>query len=121
MDINSKTLEQQDMKKLVQSLEQVSARIFESIITLSQTSCSNTPEMNSLFNQWVSCLAGEVLRAVGEKGNLDPEEISKRIGVSNSTIISLVLSMHRQGKIKIKNLVIEPGDNVNTEICDCFK
>ncbi|NLD06123.1 MAG: hypothetical protein GX672_09620 [Synergistaceae bacterium] len=121
MNIDSKTLEQQDMKMLVHSLELVSARIFESMITLNQVSCSNTPEMNSLFNQWVSCLGQEVIRAVGEKGELDPEEISKSIGVSSSTIISLALALHRQGKIRIKSFMVEPGDNVNTEICDCFK
>ena len=56
MNIDIKTLEQQDMKMLVHSLELVSARIFDSVITLSQLASSNTPEMNALFEQWVSCL-----------------------------------------------------------------
>ena len=119
MNIDSKTLEQQDMKMLVHSLELVSARIFESVITLNQTACSNTPEMHALFDQWVSFLGEEVLRAAEETGELDPEEISKRIGVSSSTIISLALSLHRQGKIRIKSFMVESGNNVNTEICDC--
>ena len=51
MNIDSKTLEQQDMKMLVHSLELVSARIFESVITLNQLASSNTPEMNTLFEQ----------------------------------------------------------------------
>ncbi len=121
MNIDSKTLEQQDMKMLVHSLELVSARIFESVISLNQLASSNTPEMNTLFNQWVSCLGEEIAAEAEEKGKLDPEEISKRIGVSCSTIISLALALHRQGRIRIKALEVEPGSNVNTEICDCLK
>ncbi len=121
MNIDIKTLEQQDMKMLVHSLELVSARIFDSVITLSQLASSNTPEMNALFEQWVSCLGEELISEAEEKGKLDPEEISKRIGVSASTVISLALALHRQGKLKIRSLEVEPGDNVNTEICGCLK
>ena len=63
----------------------------------------------------------EVAAAAEEKGKLDPEKISKRIGVSASTFISLALALHRQGKLKIRSLEVEPGDNVNTEICGCLK
>ena len=121
MNIDSKTLEQQDMKMLVHSLELVSARIFDSVITLSQLASSNTPEMNALFEQWVSCLGEELISEAEEKGKLDPEEISKRIGVSASTVISLALALHRQGKLKIKSLEVEQGNNVNSEICGCLK
>ena len=121
MDIDSKTLEQQDMKMLVHSLELVSAHIFESVISLNQISSSNTPEMQALFSQWVACLGEEIVRSAEENGNLDPEDLSNRIGVSSSTIISLALALHRQGKIKITAIKAIPGDNVNTEICDCFK
>lgn len=121
MDIDPRKLEQQDMKMLVHSLELVSARIFESVISLSQLASSNTPEMNTLFEQWVSCLGEEIIAAAEEKGKIDPEEISKRIGVSCSTIISLALALHRQGKLKIKSLETEPGNSLNTEICGCLK
>ncbi len=121
MNIDIKTLEQQDMKMLVHSLELVSARIFDSVITLSQLASSNTPEMNALFEQWVSCLGEELISEAEEKGKLDPEEISKRIGVSASTVISLALTLHRQGKLKIKSLEVEQGNNVNSEICGCLK
>ncbi len=79
MNIDSKTLEQQDMKMLVHSLELVSARIFESVITLNQTACSNTPEMHALFDQWVSFLGEEVLRAAEETGgSLTPKRYQRR-------------------------------------------
>lgn len=121
MNIDAKTLGEQDMKMLVHSLELVSARIFESVVTLNQMACSNTPEMQALFSQWVTCLGDEICRLVGENSDIDPEEISQKIGVSSSTIISLTLALHRQGKIKIKSIRAEQGDNINTEICDCLK
>jgi len=121
MNLDIKNLGEQDLKMLVHSLELVSARVFDSVITLNQTACSITPEMHSLFNQWVSCLGEEIVSAAEESGELNPEETAKRIGVSSSTIISLALALHRQGKIRIKSFSVEPGDNVNTEICDCLK
>ena len=77
--------------------------------------------MTSFIDQKVSNLGSNVAAAAEEKGKLDPEKISKRIGVSASTIISLALALHRQGKLKIRSLEVEPGDNVNTEICGCLK
>ncbi len=121
MNIDIKDLPQQDMNMLVHSLELVSARIFESVVTLNQTACSNTPEMQNLFHQWISCLGEEVIRAVEENGTFRPDEIAKNIGVTPSTIISLALTLHRQGKINISEIKAEVTDKGNTEICGCLK
>ena len=121
MNIDIKNLPEQDMKMLVHSLELVSARVFESVITLSQTASSNTPEMNALFQQWISCLGEEVIRAVEENGTLDPEKTAKAIGVTPATIISLALTLHRQGKINISQKTAEITDKDNQEICGCLK
>lgn len=121
MDIDIKDLEQQDMKTLVRSLELVSARIFESVVKINQTASSNTPEMNSLFQQWVSCLGDEIASSVEEKGVIDPEELATKIGVTPATIISLALTLHRQGKIKITAITAAPSDGSNQDICGCLK
>lgn len=121
MELDIKNLEQQDMKMLVRSLELVSARVFESVVTLNQTACAYTPEMQNLFNQWVSFLGEEVVRAVEEKGSFDPAEIAGNIGVTPATIISLALTLNRQGRINITKITAEPGNGENTEICGCLK
>lgn len=121
MNIDIKNLEEQDMKMLIRSLELVSARVFESVITLNQTACSSTPEMQYLFQQWISCLGEEVLAAVRENGGFDPGELSQNIGVNPATIISLALTLHRQGKINIKGITADLGSDSNTEICGCLK
>ena len=121
MNIDIKDLEQQDMKALVHSLELVSARIFESVVKINQTASSNTPEMNALFQQWVECLGDAIASAASETGSIDPEELSAKIGVTPETIISLALTLHRQGKIKITNITAQSADCGNLDICGCLK
>ena len=121
MNIDIKDLPKQDMDMLIKSLELVSARILESVVTVNQTASSATPEMQNLFNQWVSCLGEEIIRAVSENGRLVPDELAKTIGVTPSTIISLCLTLHRQGKIKINEMNAEIINSPNQEICGCLK
>ena len=102
MDINKNNLQKQDMTDLIRSLELISARVFESLLTLSQTASSTTPEMQKLFQEWINCLGDEIVREVSEKGKIEPEIVAEKIGVDPSTIISLALTLHRQGRIKIK-------------------
>ncbi|MDO5114928.1 MAG: hypothetical protein Q4D58_02385 [Synergistaceae bacterium] len=121
MNIDIKNLEDQDMKQLVKSLELVSARIFDSVIKTNQLASSVTPEMQQLFSQWVGCLGGELTRAVEEKGVICPEELAASIGVTPATIISLALTLHREGAIKITEIKAEAGDGENADICGCMK
>lgn len=122
MNIDIKNLPNQNINELINSLELVSARIFESVLTLNQTACSNTPEMQSMFQEWISCLGEEVVREVKETGKVNLEKTAKTIGVSSATIISLALTLHRQGRIKINNLEAEAVEEpTNQEICGCFK
>lgn len=121
MDNDTKNSENQDIDTLVHSLELVSARMFESVITLSQTASSNTPEMHDLFNRWVSCVGGEIISAAEEQGGFEPNELAQKIGVLDSTIISLALALHRQGKLKIKYITAERCEGDNQDICGCLK
>ncbi len=121
MNIDIKNLPEQDAKMLVHSLELVSARVFESVVTLSQTASSATPEMQHMFQQWLSCLGEDLLRRIEENGTLDPVQAAKEIGVTPATIISLALTLHRQGKINIKELSAEITNGGNSEICGCLK
>lgn len=121
MELDIKNLAQQDMNQLVHSLELVSARVFDSVIKLNQTATSNTPEMQLLFEQWLDLVGSEVARTAEEQGEIDPEALSQTIGVTPATILSLALSLHRQGKIRITGLKAEKGPGQNTEACGCLK
>lgn len=121
MNFEIKDYPDQDTKMLIKSLELVSARLFESLITINQTACANTPEMSQMFNEWVSCMGDEIERCFTEERMTDPAEIAKKIGVSPATVMSLALTLHREGKITIKAIEAEKGNGTNREICGCMK
>ena len=121
MELDIKNLKQQDMNQFVHSLEIVSARLMDTITRASQTACSATPEMQSLFDQWVSMIGDGIVIAAGESGTLDPVKLAEETGVTQDTILSLILALHRQGKIKITGVTAEPDLGGNREICGCLK
>lgn len=121
MEINAKNLKEQDTRELIRSLELVSARVLDSIVSAGQLAASATPEMHSLFSQWVAIISGELLRIAGDKGTIDPEAVAGQIGITPETALSLAFTLHRQGKIKITGLTVEPGDGKNRDICGCMR
>ncbi len=121
MELDNKNMGDQDMRQLDKSLELVSARELDYIVRAGQLASSATPEMQTLFNEWVNCLGGELTRAVEESGGIDPEALAAAIGVAPSAIISLALTLHRQGAIKITEIKAEPSSGKNTEICGCLQ
>jgi hypothetical protein len=121
MEFEVRPPEEQSLQELVKSLELVSARVLDSIVTAGQMASSNTPEMRHLFDQWVAMLGGEVLRAAAEKGEFNPAELAASIGVQPSTVVSLALGLYRQGKLDITGIKAKPCDDSNREICGCLK
>ncbi|MDL2298611.1 winged helix-turn-helix transcriptional regulator [Synergistaceae bacterium OttesenSCG-928-D05] len=121
MELNINNLEEQDMKALVHSLELVSARVFESVVTTNQLASSTTPEMQGLFQQWLSIIARELINVIEDSGKVNPDEVAAMIGITPGSVLSLILTLQRQGKIKIKNLEIEVTNGKNTEICGCME
>ena len=121
MNLDIKNLQQQNAEQLVQSLELVSARVFDSVVKTNQLASSYTPEMQMLFAEWIDCISAPIVSAAEENGAIIPDELAKNIGVSPATIISLALTLHREGRIKITELKTEPGTGSNTEICGCLK
>ncbi|NLX75545.1 MAG: hypothetical protein GXZ13_06945, partial [Synergistaceae bacterium] len=67
------------------------------------------------------CIGEEFVNEVNKTGKIVPEEVAKTIGVSPATIISLALTLHRQGRINIKSLEAEVTDSANQECCGCLK
>ncbi|MDO4218778.1 MAG: hypothetical protein Q4C78_02185 [Synergistaceae bacterium] len=116
-----KNLKQQNLEELIKSLELVSARLIESVTKASQLASSETPEMRLLFEEWLNLVGKEIIEASKVEHVIEPIELSRKIGVLPSTILSLALSLHRQGKIEILSLVAREGNGQNTEICNCLR
>jgi hypothetical protein len=121
VELDIKDLKQQNMNEFVHSLEIVSARVLDSVTRSSQTACSATPEMQALFEQWVSFIGDTIVSAAKEKGTLDPAALAKEIGVTQDSVLSLILALHRQGRLTIKSVAAEEGNSGNREICGCLK
>lgn len=120
IDINAKNIGEQNHRELIRSLELVSARVLDSIVTTSQVASENTPEMRALFAQWLEMIGSELIRMTSEDDSINPEAAAAEIGITPETVISLALALHRQGRIKITALNIERGDGRNKDICGCL-
>lgn len=109
------------IEKLVESLELITARLLDVTIANNQIASSQTPEMRKLFDKWLECLTGEILRAIDEyQGHVNVAELAKNLGLSSSSALSLLLSLERRGEIDITDINIRKGDGKNREICDCL-
>ena len=108
------------IEKLVDSLELVSARMLEMIVTNSQLASAQTPEMRALFQKWVNLMSDELLTAADETGTVDLTILSERIGISRQTVASLLLYLDRKGDIGILEMRVTKGEGKNRDICGCM-
>jgi hypothetical protein len=112
----------QDCKRMIDSTSLVTARMIESIVKNSQLASSATPEMQDMFQSWLKLVSGEVLRDLdGEVTDVNIEETSERIGVTPSTLISLLLYLHRNGSVNIRTVRLQKGNGENKDICHDLK
>lgn len=107
-------------EKLVESLELISARLLEAITANNQIASSQTPEMRRLFDKWLECVEEEILRIAESSAEIDIEAAAGSLGLSSSSVLSLLLSLERKGRISIPRVTTRKGDGKNKEICDCL-
>ena len=59
------------VQNIAESCGKVAARLVESISRTSQLAAGTTPELQQLFERWLSIVAGEILRDAGENSVLN--------------------------------------------------
>ena len=109
-----------DLAMLINSIEIASARLLESVLRSSQLAASASPEVNSLFEEWLSCLEGEILSSIGSETQINIASEAERIGLSPYAYLSLVTTLQRRGKLRVTELKIAGGDWGTGELCDCL-
>ena len=109
-----------DLGMLMNSIEIASARLIESVLRSNQLAASASPEINSLFEEWLSCLEGEILSSVSSETPILIASESERIGLSPYAYLSLVTALQRRGKLRVTELKMEGGDGGTGEVCECF-
>jgi hypothetical protein len=108
------------IEKLVGSLELVTARMIGTAVVNSQLASSQTPEMRELFDTWINYMSDEVERFFAPGQEVRLEEISNVTGLSRESVLTLLVSLDRRGRITIGAVCGEPGDGKNRDICDCM-
>jgi len=112
---------QKDINKLAEALGMVTARLVESVSRSNQLAGGLTPQLQELFDRWLSIISDELLKSKDSEGKINVEEASNRIGIDSSSIICLLQYLHRQGLIEIKEVTVGLGSGTDTEVCECLK
>lgn len=110
----------QEIKKLLDSEGLVTARLVESVTRTAQMASTTVPEIQDLFFQWLSLIGGEVARMASSAPDMDIASTARMIGIEESSLLSLLLMLHREGKLSIKSVRIDKGKGRNSEICSCL-
>lgn len=111
------------MQKLSETLDSerlVTARLVDSVLRTSQIASISTPEMQDMFNQWLTLVGEQFLGQIQESGECDLPAMAQSIGVSESTLLSLLVFMHRSGRISIGKIGFSSGSGRNGEACGCL-
>jgi len=113
----------EEFRQVLDSTSLVTARMIESITVNSQLASSYTPEMHDLFRSWLDLIAREILKNIdrAEDHSIDIADLSRSIGIEESTLLALLLYLYRKGNIQISKMVISRDSGENRELCHDLK
>lgn len=110
----------QEVKRLLDSEGLVTARLVESVTRTAQMASTTVPEIQDLFSQWLSLIGGEVARMAASSPEMDIASTANRIGIEESSLLSLLLMLQREGALSIESVRIGKEKGKNSEICSCL-
>lgn len=107
-------------EEFLDSCSKVTARLVESVFQTAQLAGGNTPEIRELFQQWLDFLSSDILYNLEKNSEIDVNKEAQRIGITSSSLLTLLVSLHRQGKICIASVKALRDDAANRELCHCL-
>ncbi|MDO9508292.1 MAG: hypothetical protein Q7I97_02940 [Thermovirgaceae bacterium] len=110
-----------DQKTVAEECAKVAARLVESVSRTAQLSSLATPQMQEMFGEWIEIIGRQVIRGQELPGRVDVAHTAKEIGISRSTLLGVLLYLHRQGSISITDVGVGKGSDCNEDICSCMK
>lgn len=113
--------EKETLNRYLESCELVTARLIESVSRTCQLASTATPEMQELFEQWLSCIGSAVLDHFDGNSSINVRETAQQIGISPESLVSLLLYLDRQGKISIDKIEVTKQNGDDREICSCLR
>jgi DNA-binding MarR family transcriptional regulator len=109
-----------EIRETLESERLVTARLVDAVLRADRLAASATPEMTDMFGEWISLVGARVLREAEERGGCDVSALARAIGVSETTVFSILVSLHRSGKIRVESVRFSKGDGRDAEACDCL-
>ena len=109
-----------EIRDVLDAEKLITARLVDSVTRSAQLAGSTTPEIQELFEQWVSTISSHIMREA-DGCEMDIPAVAKRIGIKESSLLSLVIYMQRNGSINVQKITFTKGNGENKEICDCLK
>jgi len=109
-----------EFKEALNAEKLITARLVDSVAKNVQLSSSITPEMHDLFGQWVSLIASQVMREA-ESCEMDISTVAAKIGIKESSLLSLILYLQRSGSISVKKITFVESNGKNEDVCSCLK
>ncbi len=108
-------------KSIAEECAKAAARLLESVSRTAQLSSLATPQMQEMFGEWLDIIGRQITREQELPGNIDITARAEEIGISGSTLLGVLLHLHRQGTISITDVGVEKGSGRNEDICSCMK
>lgn len=105
--------------RLMESERAVVGRVADSVLKTSQLAALATPELQSMFQEWLDLTARHVLADIEGSVRRDVPAWASELGVTEQTLFSLLVCLNRAGLVQLQAVEITPGTGRNTEVCRC--
>ena len=65
------------------------------------------PELQQLFEEWLTTREGDVMKLIEERGSLDPEALAAALSMNPASVTTLLARLQNQGTIRLRAEVVE--------------
>ena len=109
-----------ELREVLDTEKLITARLVDSVARSAQLASGITPEMQELFEQWISFITQQIKREANGC-EIDIPLTANKIGIKESSLLSLVLYMQRNGSLNVQKVTFLEGNGLNEEVCNCLK
>lgn len=62
----------------------------------------STPELRSLFNDWLLEIENEIMEFLKDRERVDPDEVAEHLRIGRESAIFIISKLAREGKISMQ-------------------
>lgn len=110
-----------ELRHLMDAERLVTARLVESVLRTSRLAGMATPELQELFQEWLSVMGSHILEEVEAPVRRSVASWAGELGIEETSLFALLVQLHRSGAVRIRAVELEPGDGRDSERCGCLE